>query len=239
MEREEILWKWLLLCVYNRDRWGKGFQFCCEFFFFFKRLHNNYLNFFKYYGYQMIPCGDKPIRQLSFKKIHMQNSQCNVQHISSAQIMLSLLFISITKFVFISTHTYCLPYLLHSRYSRQKPPWEPQSQPKSGKTRLLKWMPWHCSWLQQLEDHGCGGWEGWGVVICWYPSVGDGLSLPAFHCSRPDTVSLYLFTYTVMTSVPLDVTEGSRSYGAPYDQRCQACQARTLHTSSPRLLPAS
>ena len=227
--------------LYNRERQigGKDFGFAVFFFFFFKRLYNNYLNFFKYYVCQIIPCGDKPIRQLSFKKIHMQNSQCNVQHISSAQIMMSLLFVSITKFVFISTCAYCLPYLVHSRYSRQKPPREPQSQPKSGKTRLLKWMPWHCSWLQQLEDHGCGGWEGWGVVICWYPSVGDGLFLSAFHCSRPDTVSLYLFTHTVMTSVPLDVTKGSRSHGAPYDQRCQACQARTLYTSSPRLLPAS
>lgn len=139
MEREEILWRWLLLCVYNRERqMGERISVLLCIFFFFKRLHNNYLNFFKYYGYQMIPCGDKPMRQLSFKKIHMQNSQCNVQHISSAQIMMSLSFISITKFVFISTRAYCLPYLLHSRNSRQKPPWEPQSQPKSGKTRLLK-----------------------------------------------------------------------------------------------------
>ena len=86
----------------------------------------------------MIPRGDKPMRQLSFKKIHMQNSQCNVQHISSAQIMMSLLFVSITKFVFISACAYCLPYLVHSGYSRKKPPWEPQSQPKFGKTRFLK-----------------------------------------------------------------------------------------------------
>ena len=52
--------------------------------------------------------------------------------------MMSLLFVSITKFVFISACAYCLPYLVHSRYSRKKPPWEPQSQPKFGKTRFLK-----------------------------------------------------------------------------------------------------
>lgn len=79
--------------LYNRERQigGKDFGFAvCFFFFFSKRLYNNYLNFFKYYGCQIIPCGDKPIRQPSFKKIHMQNSKCNVQHISSAQIMMSL-----------------------------------------------------------------------------------------------------------------------------------------------------
>lgn len=134
--------------------------------------------------------GDKPMRQLSLK-IHMQNSQCNV-HISSAQIMLSLLFISITKFVFISTHTYCLPYLLHSRYSRQKPSMgTPKANQSLGRPDSWNECLWHCSWLQQLEDHGCGvGRVGSGYLLV--SSVGDGLSLPAFHCSRPDTVSLYL-----------------------------------------------
>lgn len=41
-----------------------------------------------------------------------------------------------------------------------------------------------------------------------------------------------------LTSVPWDVTEGSRGHGAPSGQGCQECQARTLHTSSPGFLPA-
>lgn len=64
-EKEEILWR-ELLCEYNRETDGeRGFQvFLCI----FSKDCALFNIFFKYYGCQMIPCGDKPVRQLNFKK---------------------------------------------------------------------------------------------------------------------------------------------------------------------------
>lgn len=108
----------------------------------------------------------------------------------------------------------CQPTVLPSPgwvLSRKKPPWEPESQPKSGKTRLSGQMSWRFSWPQRLVERSA-----WGGAICCYASVGDGLSLPICHCSQPrQRLTSSSDPYT-LTSVPWDVTEGWGAMERPW-----------------------
>lgn len=188
MEREERLCRdGCFVHIIQRNRWGKRILSFAVYFF-----QKTVQSLFKFVSNivdaRLIPCGDKPMRQLSFKDIHIELLvQCLTQtKYSNNDVFIICLSVSTTTLVFISVATYCLPYVVHSRCSAGRSlHWNPKANQNLGRPYSQN----KCLIFKLTTATGVGSAQG--GAICSSPLWGMGSSFLPVTVPSPDTGSLH------------------------------------------------